>query len=57
MSDFYSRKNSNVSKLWFVVLFAFVMMLVVVWKTHATIVDIEGRIAETEAFSVELLGN
>lgn len=55
MSDFYGRKNPNVSKLWFVVAVAVLFVAAVVWKTRATIADIEMHVSETERFTQELL--
>jgi cell division protein FtsL len=55
MSDFYSRKNRNVSKLWFVVALAVFFVAAVVWQTRTTIADIEARVSEMEQFRQELL--
>jgi hypothetical protein len=32
MPTIHSHGNSNVSKVWFVVLFSFIMMISIVWK-------------------------
>ncbi|MBP9771783.1 MAG: hypothetical protein KBD16_02565 [Candidatus Pacebacteria bacterium] len=40
MPSIYSHGNSNVSKIWFVVLFSFVMMLSVVWKLFSGLEEI-----------------
>lgn len=40
MPTIYSHGNSNVSKIWFVVLFSFVMMLSVVWKLFTGLEEI-----------------
>ncbi|MCI0619735.1 hypothetical protein L0Y40_01735 [Candidatus Wolfebacteria bacterium] len=55
MTNLYSHGNRNVSKVWFVVLFAWAMLVVVFWKTFVTIQDIEARTEKSQGLVDDII--
>jgi hypothetical protein len=55
MTGLYAHGNRTVSKVWFVVLFAWAMLVVVFWRTFVTIQDIEAHADASQKFANEIL--
>jgi uncharacterized protein YoxC len=53
MPTIYSHANGTVSKIWFVVLFTFLMMVIVMWKLSRGITEIARN---TKAISDQIDG-
>jgi hypothetical protein len=55
MPTIHSHGNTNVSKVWFVVLFSFIVMVSVVWKLFTNLQEIAFRMTATSDQINELM--